>query len=104
MTGNVIVGQSGGPTAAINSSLAGVFRTAKDRGAGKVYGMLHGIKGLMEEDYIDLSDFINNHLDVELLKRPPAAYLGSSFIFYSFQQGWVFKTSYPMSNSFCTIV
>ena len=35
MKGNVIVGQSGGPTAAINSSLAGVYRTAKDRGAKK---------------------------------------------------------------------
>ena len=45
MTGNVIVGQSGGLTAAINSSLAGVIRTAKDRGAKKVFGMLHGIKG-----------------------------------------------------------
>ena len=77
MTGNVIVGQSGGPTAAINSSLAGVYRTAKDRGAGKVFGMLHGIKGLMEEQYIDLSDYIKNDLDVELLKRTPAAYLGS---------------------------
>ena len=33
MVGNVIVGQSGGPTAVINSSLAGVFKTAKDRGA-----------------------------------------------------------------------
>lgn len=44
--GNVIVGQSGGPTAVINSSLAGVFKTAKDRGARKVYGMLHGIQGL----------------------------------------------------------
>ena len=77
MTGNVIVGQSGGPTAAINSSLAGVIRTAKDRGANKIYGMLHGIKGLMEEDYIDLSDYIKNDLDVELLKRTPAAYLGS---------------------------
>jgi len=77
MTGNVIVGQSGGPTAAINSSLAGVIRTAKDRGAGKVFGMLHGIKGLMDEQYIDLSDYIKNDLDVELLKRTPAAYLGS---------------------------
>ena len=47
MKGNVIVGQSGGPTAAINSSLAGVYRTAKDRGAKKVYGMLHGIQGLL---------------------------------------------------------
>ncbi len=77
MKGNVIVGQSGGPTAAINSSLAGVYRTAIDRGAGKVFGMLHGIKGLMEEQYIDLSDFIKNDLDVELLKRTPAAFLGS---------------------------
>ena len=42
MLGNVIVGQSGGPTSVINSSLAGVFKTAKDRGANKVYGMLHG--------------------------------------------------------------
>ena len=77
MKGNVIVGQSGGPTAAINSSLAGVYRTAKDRGANKVYGMLHGIQGLMEEKYIDLSEHITNDLDVELLKRTPAAYLGS---------------------------
>lgn len=77
MRGNVIVGQSGGPTAAINSSLAGVYRTAKDRGAKKVYGMLHGIQGLLKERYIDLSEHITNELDVELLKRTPAAYLGS---------------------------
>ena len=37
MKGNVIVGQSGGPTAVINSSLAGVYKTAKDRGFNKVY-------------------------------------------------------------------
>ena len=77
MKGNVIVGQSGGPTAEINSSLAGVYRTAKDRGAKKVYGMLHGIQGLLKERYIDLSEHITNELDVELLKRTPAAYLGS---------------------------
>lgn len=77
MKGNVIVGQSGGPTAAINSSLAGVYRTAKDRGAKKVYGMLHGIQGFLKERYIDLSEHITNELDVELLKRTPAAYLGS---------------------------
>lgn len=77
MKGNVIVGQSGGPTAAINSSLAGVYRTAKDRGAKKVYGMLHGIQGLMQERYIDLSEYITTELDAELLKRTPAAFLGS---------------------------
>jgi len=77
MKRNVIVGQSGGPTSAINSSLAGVYRTAIDRGANKVYGMIHGIQGLLEEKYIDLSDHIKTDLDVELLKRTPAAFLGS---------------------------
>ena len=74
---NVIVGQSGGPTAAINSSLAGVFRTAKDRGYAKVYGMIHGIQGFMEGRYVDLSEHIQSGLDAELLKRTPSAYLGS---------------------------
>jgi 6-phosphofructokinase 1 len=77
MKGNVIVGQSGGPTAVINSSLAGVYRTAIDRGAQKVYGMRHGIEGLLKENYIDLSEHIRTDLDVELLKRTPAAYLGT---------------------------
>ena len=77
MKGNIIVGQSGGPTAAINSSHAGVYGTAIDRGAKKVYGMRHGIQGLLNEDYIDLSEHIQTDLDVELLKRTPAAYLGS---------------------------
>lgn len=75
--GNVIVGQSGGPTAVINSSLAGIFKTAKDRGASKVYGMLHGIQGLIEEKYVDLSEHIETNLDIELLKRTPSAFLGS---------------------------
>ncbi len=74
---NVIVGQSGGPTAAINSSLAGVYRTAIDRGYSKVYGMIHGVQGLMEGRYVDLSEHIQTGLDAELLKRTPAAYLGS---------------------------
>lgn len=77
MKRNVIVGQSGGPTAAINSSLAGVYRTAKDRGAKKVYGMLHGVQGLLQERYLDLADYITTELDAELLKRTPAAFLGS---------------------------
>lgn len=68
------------PDAAYNSSLAGVYRTAIDRGAKKVYGMRHGIQGLLNEDYIDLSEHIQTDLDVELLKRTPAAYLGHAAI------------------------
>lgn len=77
MKGNVIVGQSGGPTAVINSSLAGVYRTAIDRGAKKVYGMLYGIQGLLDEQYVDLSKHIKSDLDVEILKRTPSAFLGT---------------------------
>ncbi|MCD7868172.1 MAG: 6-phosphofructokinase [Clostridiales bacterium] len=74
---NIIVGQSGGPTAVINSSLAGVYKTAIERGFDKVYGMLHGIQGLLDEQYIDLSTQIHSELDIELLKRTPSAFLGS---------------------------
>ncbi|MDR1764506.1 MAG: 6-phosphofructokinase [Lachnospiraceae bacterium] len=77
MKRNVIVGQSGGPTAVINSSLAGVYKTAKDRGFNKIYGMLHGIQGFLDEQYIDLSKQIKNDLDIELLKRTPSAFLGT---------------------------
>ena len=48
---NIIVGQSGGPTSVINSSLAGVYKNAIERGFDKVYGMLHGIQGLLDEQY-----------------------------------------------------
>ncbi len=65
---NIIVGQSGGPTSVINSSLAGVYKNAIERGFDKVYGMLHGIQGLLDEQYIDLSTQIHSELDIELLK------------------------------------
>lgn len=74
---NIIVGQSGGPTAVINSSLAGVYKTAKERGFNKVYGMLHGVQGLLDEQYVDLSTQIHSDMDIELLKRTPSAFLGS---------------------------
>jgi len=77
MKGNVIVGQSGGPTAVINSSLAGVYKTALACGAGKVYGMRYGIEGLLNEKYVDLSEHLKSDLDVEILKHTPASYLGT---------------------------
>ena len=77
MKGNVLVGQSGGPTAVINSSLAGVFKTAKEHGANKIYGMLYGIQGLLEEKYVDLGEHFSSDVEIELLKRTPSSYLGS---------------------------
>lgn len=75
--GNVMVGQSGGPTSVINASLVGVFKTAKDEGCEIVYGMRNGIEGLLEERYINISDYIKNDLDIELLKRTPSSFLGT---------------------------
>ncbi|MCR4697946.1 MAG: 6-phosphofructokinase [Bacilli bacterium] len=75
--GNAIVGQSGGPTSVINSSLAGVYESAIERGADKVYGMLNGIQGFLEKRVIDLSLYLKNSLDIESLKRTPSSFLGS---------------------------
>ena len=77
MKKNVIVGQSGGPTAVINASLAGVYKTAKDMGAETIYGMRYGIQGLLEKKIVNLGEKIRNDMDVELLKRAPASFLGS---------------------------
>ena len=74
---NAIVGQSGGPTTVINSSLAGVFSVCKRLGAKTVYGMRHGVQGLLKEDVIDLDGTLRTHADVELLQRTPAMLLGS---------------------------
>lgn len=77
MKGNIVVGQSGGPTAVINSSLAGVFSAAKALGVKKIYGMHHGIQGFLNEDLVDMSEYVKDDKDVELLKRTPSAFLGS---------------------------
>ena len=74
---NIIVGQSGGPTAVINSSVAGVYKKAKELGVKKVYGMVYGIEGFLDENFIDLDDYLKKEENYELLKRTPSAFLGS---------------------------
>ena len=76
MRGNIVVGQSGGPTAVINASVAGVYSAAKKLGVNKVYGMVHGIEGFLKGEYIDLKEVLDDE-KVEILKRTPSAYLGS---------------------------
>ena len=82
LRGNAVVGQSGGPTAAINATLAGVIRGVKDQsihgGAiGTLYGMRNGVEGLLEERLIDLSARFADDADIDLLENTPAAALGS---------------------------
>ena len=74
---NIVVGQSGGPTAVINSSVLGVYNKAKELGVEKVYGMVHGIEGFLNEQMIDLDEYLSSDENKELLKRTPSAFLGS---------------------------
>ena len=74
---NAIVGQSGGTTSVINSSLAGVYESASSRGAEHVYGMRNGVQGLLKREYIDMGEYLHGALDIELLKRTPSSFLGS---------------------------
>jgi len=74
---NVIVGQSGGPSSVINSSLAGVYCRAKAMGADKVYGMRNGIQGFLQDQVVDLDTVLVSNEQVKLLRKTPAAFLGS---------------------------
>lgn len=78
MKKNIIVGQSGGPTAVINASLCGVIREGKCHPGqiGTVYGMINGIEGFLSGKYMDLSSGLSEE-ELELLKMTPAAFLGS---------------------------
>ncbi len=72
----VLVGQSGGPTAAINASLAGVVETARALGA-QALGMRHGVEGLLARDVVDLDQTLPTAVDLQLLRQTPSSYLGS---------------------------
>ena len=76
--GNAIVGQSGGPTTAINATLAGVISGAMNADCiDKVYGMRNGIDGLLADRVVLLNELFTERADFERLKRTPAAALGS---------------------------
>lgn len=83
LKGSAVVGQSGGPTAAINATLAGVIRgVLSSEKVNTLYGMKNGIEGFMNESIINLSDVFmdNGKIDEEKLTKlshTPAAALGS---------------------------
>ena len=79
MKGNVLVGQSGGPTTVINASLAGVLSAAfNSEQIDTVYGMINGIQGLMDEHLLNLTqEFKGNEKKLEQLRITPSMYLGS---------------------------
>lgn len=75
---NIAVGQSGGPTTVINSSLYGVVKAAMDNHdrIDKIYGMINGIQGFIDGKIVDMEEVLPGE-ELELLKNTPAAYLGS---------------------------
>lgn len=75
---NIVVAQSGGPTCAINASLAGVFkRGCKSDKIDKIYGSINGINGIIRQNLVDLSDYIKSEEDIKLLINTPSTALGS---------------------------
>ena len=77
-TGNCIIGQSGGPTVAINASLSGVLQgILENKLYEKVYGMVNGIEGLLQGKFLDLSELFKTQESLDQLTHTPAMYLGS---------------------------
>ena len=98
LIGNAIVGQSGGPTSAINATLSGVIRGAsKSDKIAKLYGMKNGIEGFLKEELVDLTYLYDNEEKLSLLETTPASALGSCRIkLPNLDTG-----SHVFSNSYC---
>ena len=80
LKGNAIVGQSGGPTSAINATLAGVIRGAAEAGASTIptlFGMRNGIEGVIRGEYVNLTELVCGEEALYDLSHTPAAALGS---------------------------
>ncbi len=77
LQGKVLVAQGGGPTAVINESMVGaVIESRKFRSVERVYGALHGVRGIINEDFLDLTQETRHNL--ELVAKTPCSALGST--------------------------
>ena len=75
---NLLVAQSGGPTAAINATVAGVVSCAVLSGkVDHIYGAVNGIEGVLAEKFLDLGKKLDSAEKISLLMQTPAAALGS---------------------------
>ena len=63
---NIAVAQSGGPTAAINATLLGVIIGAMETGS-RIFGAVNGIKGVIDDNFLDLSEIFADEGNRELL-------------------------------------
>ncbi|HEY0060869.1 MAG TPA: 6-phosphofructokinase [Telluria sp.] len=76
-SGKILVAQGGGPTAVINQSMVGVVLEARRfRNVTRIYGALHGVRGIVNEDFVDLTQETSHNL--ELVGATPSSALGST--------------------------
>ncbi len=76
LQGKVLIAQGGGPTAVINQSLVGAVQEARRLGAEGIYGAMHGVSGIIAENFVDLAQETNTNL--ELVAATPCSALGST--------------------------
>lgn len=74
MKPNLLIGQSGGPTAVINASLYGILEAAKKSSFQHIYGANHGVEGILKDSIVELTHLHEGHL--ERIKLTPGAFLG----------------------------
>jgi len=74
--GKVLIAQGGGPTAVINQSLVGAVQEARRLGAAGIYGAMHGVSGIVGENFVDLGQETDANL--ELVANTPCSALGST--------------------------
>lgn len=75
---NIVIAQSGGPTCAINASLAGIFQAASASSViSKVYGARNGVEGILHDHLVDLRELLDSDEQLDLLRRTPSTVLGS---------------------------
>lgn len=75
---NILVAQSGGPTSAINATLAGVIQMAQlSSTIDLIYGSVNGIEGILQDKLIDITQNFPNSMMLEKLAHTPSAALGS---------------------------
>ncbi len=90
LVGNVLIAQGGGPTAVINQSLVGaVLESRKFPEVQRVYGALHGVRGIVEENFVDLTQATTHNLEriactpssalLSTRDKPDAEYCGKIF-------------------------
>ena len=76
-SGKILVAQGGGPTAVINQSMVGVVMEARRfRQVERIYGAMHGVRGIINEDFVDLTQ--ETHHNLEQVANTPSSALGST--------------------------